>query len=70
MSDRRTLREDAAGHALPAGGARGYYAFQDALAPDLRDRLMASLSEEERARQRRFIRDSDRDAYLSEFALD
>jgi 4'-phosphopantetheinyl transferase len=49
---------------LPVEGARVYYAFQDGLSPDARDRLMALLSESERTRQARFLRNRDRDLFL------
>ncbi|MBW2268325.1 MAG: 4'-phosphopantetheinyl transferase superfamily protein [Deltaproteobacteria bacterium] len=64
MGEPRTTCEEAAERGLPREGARTYFVFQDALVPRLRDQLMGLLSEEERGRQRRFIRDSDRDLFL------
>ena len=56
--------DEGAQRSLPRGGARVYYVFQDVLGRHLRDRLMGLLSEDERVRRRRFIRDGDRDLYL------
>jgi 4'-phosphopantetheinyl transferase len=50
--------------ALPVGGARVYYVFQEALGPRLREGLMGLLSDDERERRARFLRESDRDLYL------
>jgi len=64
-----TERGDDGERSLPLGGARVYYVFQDdvfqqALNAGLRDRLMGLLSEQERSRQARFLRERDRDLYL------
>lgn len=49
---------------IPPGGARVYYVFQRDMGPRMRDEWMGWLSAEERVRQARYQRESDRDLYL------